>query len=272
MNEPHGKLYRNVSYWFKTPLIRVVFFLWGFYTMPKVELDILDFWGDYEPIQKNVRSPIIVSNHVSWMDMFILLIIKENPAFLSKSTVKKLPIVGNYAKMHQVIFMDRNIKKDRDQILSIIEERAKLAIKDEMNPLIVFPEGTTTNGRAMMKFKKGGFFLQYPITVTALWYEGRFLPCLDMITLASSALIFFSSFRNKVSYMRIKQPIDPLWILKKKGKNPEDEDSWEVVAEEIKKLMCFAFGIRDCDKSFRDKVEFDCQSQGISKDQLFKRE
>ena len=274
MNDPHSKTYRFICYWFKTPLIRIIFFIWGFYTMPTKEIDIWDFWGDYEPTEQNkgVRSPIIISNHVSWMDMFILLIIGESPSFLSKMSVKKIPLVGGYAKMHQVIFMDRNNKKDRENILGIIQERAEKAVEGKFNPMIIFPEGTTTNGRAMMKFKKGGFFLPYPITVTALWWDGHFIPCLDLITAPRSALIFLSSFRNKVSYMRIKQPIDPLWILKKHGREVGEEGNWEIIAKEIKELMCFAFGIRNCDKTFRDKVEFDCKAQGITKEQLFKRE
>ena len=48
-----------------------------------------------------------------------------------------------------------------------------------MMPLIIFPEGTTTNGRALMKFKKGAFFTEKPFYVYSMMYckQPAFIPC-----------------------------------------------------------------------------------------------
>lgn len=269
--EPRSKFYRWIVYWPKYVLSKIIFFIWGFYTMPSKEFDIRDFWADYEPIQDVSNPPLIISNHTSYFDIWLYLLIKESPGFLSKKSVKDLPVVGFFAKMHQTIFMERGDSNQREKSMDMIRERVELANKGKINPILIFPEGTTTNGRGMMKFKRGAFELEKPILVCSLYYEGKFLPCLNLLRGIHSVLINSSILRNKVSFYRFKQPIDPLYILKKHGRKPGMEGNWEIIAKEVKELMCFAFGLHNDDMSFREKCEFDCEVQGISKETLFKR-
>lgn len=85
------------------------------------------------------------------------LLLRENPGFLSKAVVKNVPLIGFYAKMHQCIFFSRKDSEERENILEVLEERVKMAEKGKINPIIIFPEGTTSNGRGLLKFKKGPF-------------------------------------------------------------------------------------------------------------------
>lgn len=105
--QPKSKTYLFLSYWITTILSRMIFFVWGFYSIKIKEFNITDIWTDYQPIQNTEVGPIIVSNHTSYFDMWVYLMIRENPAFLSKSSVAKIPVVGFFAKMHQTVFLNR---------------------------------------------------------------------------------------------------------------------------------------------------------------------
>jgi len=239
--------------------------------MPVRTLKLTDFWADYEPVNDTSRPGIMISNHTSYYDMYVYLLAQENPCFLSKFSVSKIPIVGFYAMMHQVIFFKREETQQREKIMNIIRERINAAERDEYQPLMIFCEGTTTNGRGMMKFKRGAFELERPILVNSLFYESNFLPCLTSIKAGSSALLNISQFSNKVTYFRFDQAIDPLWILQKHGRKSGMEGNWEIIAKEIKELMSFAFDLENCNFSYEQKIDFDSKVLGMSKEQLLAR-
>ena len=67
------------------------------------------------------------------------------------------------------------------------------------------------------------------------------------------------------------EPIDPLYILQKHGVSPTADNAWEVVAEETKKLMCFAFGFDNDNTSFQDKKLFDKDMQNLTEEEFRKR-
>lgn len=108
--KPKWKIYRCLTYYPKTFLSYILFFFLGFYNIKTKYFDIRDFWPDYRP-PKKLRAGLIVSNHVSIFDMYMYLLLRENPAFLSKEAVKNVPMIGFYAKMHQTIFFSRKDEK-----------------------------------------------------------------------------------------------------------------------------------------------------------------
>lgn len=68
--------------------------------------------------------------------------------------------------------------------MEIIEERQDAVEKTaKHSPLIVFPEGGTTNGRYLLKFKKGAFNAQKRIQPIILKYtvKGTLSPAYDII-------------------------------------------------------------------------------------------
>jgi 1-acyl-sn-glycerol-3-phosphate acyltransferase len=130
--------------------------------------------------------------------------------------------------------------------------------------MLIFPEGTTTNGRAMMKFKKGAFMCEKPLRLYSMIYGSDFIPCLNLTAPGPSILITLSQFVNRFKFLRFKQAVDPLWILQKHGLKPGQEDNWEVIAKEVKDLMCFAFDLINDNSTFRDKCAFDCEAQNMT--------
>jgi 1-acyl-sn-glycerol-3-phosphate acyltransferase len=66
------------------------------------------------------------------------------------------------------LFLTREKKEDRKRIINQITERVNLIERAEtMPPLLIFPEGTATNGKALLQFKKGAFKDLKPIKIYA---------------------------------------------------------------------------------------------------------
>jgi len=121
-----------------------------------VDADYSKWLGpDWKPNWGN--SGTIVFNHVSWMDIMIG-IAYWFPSFVSKQSVKNYPGVGIIAQGFGCLFLDRaGTKEEKAKIAKIIEERQEQNIKGERPPLIIYPEGATTNNECLIKFKRGPF-------------------------------------------------------------------------------------------------------------------
>ena len=82
--------------------------------------------------------PIVVSNHVSELDPFILYLIFNNHnvkyRFISANRIKNIPIFGLIANYFDTIYIDRTKPKN-----AINELKKKITKKDN---ICIFPEGT----------------------------------------------------------------------------------------------------------------------------------
>ena len=91
----------------------------------------------------------IIANHMSYMD--ILFIGYQFPLiFVSKKEVKRWPLLGWMASMQGTVYVDRSLrgKADRPYIRQIIAR-----LKEGFN-MVIFPEGTSSNGKDVLPFKK----------------------------------------------------------------------------------------------------------------------
>ncbi len=89
---------------------------------------------------------LFVSNHISYLDIPILGSIMS-VKFIAKNEVSKWPIFGILAKIGNTIFIKRvkaNIFKEKDIIKNQIDNGFKI---------ILFPEGTTSDGIRILDFK-----------------------------------------------------------------------------------------------------------------------
>ncbi len=90
---------------------------------------------------------VIVSNHLSWIDI-LLLAGSTGTAFIAKSELATVPLVGWLCRMNHTIFVTRG---DR---LGVTDQIAQ--IRDTLAadwPVTLFPEGTTGDGVVLAPFK-----------------------------------------------------------------------------------------------------------------------
>ena len=92
------------------------------------------------------RPVLFVCNHVSWID--ILVLAKLLPAaFITKQEVAGWPLFGLLAKLHGAVFIERRQARTREQ-------RDEMGRRlDEGGSLILFPEGTSSDGIRLLPFK-----------------------------------------------------------------------------------------------------------------------
>ena len=88
-----------------------------------------------------------VCNHISWLD--ILLLAGNNTVdFIAKTEVGDWPVVGYIVRKAGTLLIDRENKFQAYRSLPLLQERIKTGM-----PIVIFPEGTTTNGNATLPFK-----------------------------------------------------------------------------------------------------------------------
>ena len=94
-----------------------------------------------------VAGPVLwVANHVSWIDIQALGAI-GGTRFIAKSEVRDWPIVGTMAARFGTLFIRRGHRRDAHRVKNAI---AKLLVTGER--VVVFPEGTTTDGSQVAPF------------------------------------------------------------------------------------------------------------------------
>lgn len=90
---------------------------------------------------------VIIANHVSYVDGIILGSIFPI-IFVSKREVKSWPIIGQWNVLCGTIFINRQRKI---QVASLIRKMTR-KLQQEAN-LLLFPEGTSTNGEEILPFQ-----------------------------------------------------------------------------------------------------------------------
>jgi len=107
-----------------------------------VELDVRGTQLDHD------LQAMIVANHLSWLDAPVLGSLFRG-AFVGKADIARWPGVGYLAKCFRTIFIERT--------KAYLPQAHKKLVDafNEGQTLIVFPEGTTTNGADVKMFRAG---------------------------------------------------------------------------------------------------------------------
>jgi len=94
---------------------------------------------------------MIVANHISWLDIIALASVRPT-RFLAKDTVRRWPLIGALAALSGTLFIRRGaasaLRESNDRLCRSLRIRQQVAI---------FPEGTTSDGRAVGPFHSALF-------------------------------------------------------------------------------------------------------------------
>ncbi len=89
---------------------------------------------------------LLVANHISWLD--ILVMNAGKPArFVSKSDARHWPLLGALITGAGTLYIERGNRRDAMRMVHHMAERLR-----ERDILAIFPEGTTSDGRALLPF------------------------------------------------------------------------------------------------------------------------
>lgn len=89
---------------------------------------------------------LLVSNHLSYLD--IITVCSQSPVvFVSKKEVRDWPWIGLLAAMGGTLFIDREQRRDVERMGTEIQRIVAQGV-----PVCVFPEGTSSDGSAVLPF------------------------------------------------------------------------------------------------------------------------
>lgn len=159
-------------------------FMWFLVKLARVKVVVHGKLSDKRPL-------MVVSNHISVFEIATFPFVFRG-SFVAKKEMENWPLVGWVAKKFGVIFVDRRPSHAQDALAAV-----QRAVQSVQYPMIVFPEGTTTNGAYVKPFKSTlfNFVENSNITVQpmAMHYRYRDGSPIDEQTMADH----FAYFDNK---------------------------------------------------------------------------
>jgi len=89
---------------------------------------------------------LVVSNHLSYLDI-VILAASMRCFFVAKAEISSWPYFGLTARMGGTMFIDRSSRSSAVKVANEIAARLPLPI-----PIVLFPEGTSTDGSSVLRF------------------------------------------------------------------------------------------------------------------------
>ena len=209
---------------------------------------------DFNPDEK---YSLIISNHTGFYDIIMNMAI-HSCGFLAKEETKNYFLVGTISKGLNCLFVKRESKTDRERIFKELEKRQKDFYDGKiLTPICLFPEGTTTNGKYILKFKRGAFYNLLPIKPQIILL-GNNLNYSVAIGVGSPVMNYFRS----LCYFGCQINLCELPVIKPTEYMFEKyadlgEEKWEIFAEVTRKIMCEIGGLTPSDKTFRDSKRYE---------------
>ena len=97
-----------------------------------------------QPIRRNV---LYIANHVSWLDI-LTLGGRTRCAFVARADMKPWPLIGWLATSNNTIYVEREIRQKAHHQATALQSALTSG-----QPVTLFPEGTTNDGRQLLPFR-----------------------------------------------------------------------------------------------------------------------
>lgn len=114
---------------------------------------------------------LVVSNHLTYLDVLAYAAVVPC-VFVAKQEVRAWPVFGTFATMAGTIFVDRERRSANGGAAAAMEETLAAGI-----PVVLFPEGTSSDGTSVLPFHSGFFEpairANAPVTAAAIGYTGE---------------------------------------------------------------------------------------------------
>jgi 1-acyl-sn-glycerol-3-phosphate acyltransferase len=129
----------------------------------------------FAPIDSN-ENFLIVSNHLSYLDIMIISSFFPT-CFVTSYEMKETPVLGQICLLAGCLFVER---RNKAGLANEVKELSD-ALSDGLN-IVIFPEATSTNGEAVIRFRR-------PLFQAAINSHSKVLPmCINYRTLDGEKL------------------------------------------------------------------------------------
>ena len=137
---------------------------------------------------------LLVANHVSWLDITALHAVLPHARFVSKADVKAWPLLSQLADAAGTLYLERERKRDA---LRVVHAVAQALAAGET--VAVFPEGTTSDGRALLAFHanllQAAIATATPVQPVALHFSDALLPISRAVEFVGATTLLESLWR-----------------------------------------------------------------------------
>jgi len=138
---------------------------------------------------------LMIANHISYIDGLVLAAMFGAPKVIARAGTLKTPLIGTFAKEIGVIEVDRGSRSSRAATIASIAGHVS-SWRPGDRPLLLFPEGTTSNGVDLLEFKKGAFVPGAPVRPVVLCYTGAWHPANTDFKVSSDGEVQLTSERE----------------------------------------------------------------------------
>lgn len=126
-------------------------------------------WVNIQGTQDSEATVLVAAPHSSFFDSVLLVV--TSASVVAKREIADNPVLASIGNLFQVIWVRRKAADSRKATAHQIISRAK---SPGWRPLLVFPEGTTTNGNILLKFRDGAFLSGAPIQPVAIHWGNTY--------------------------------------------------------------------------------------------------
>eukprot|EP00357_Protocruzia_adherens_P033970 CAMPEP_0114987702 /NCGR_PEP_ID=MMETSP0216-20121206/9164_1 /TAXON_ID=223996 /ORGANISM="Protocruzia adherens, Strain Boccale" /LENGTH=325 /DNA_ID=CAMNT_0002350349 /DNA_START=140 /DNA_END=1117 /DNA_ORIENTATION=- len=239
--KPYGPIRRTLLKMMNMLIGRILLLYVGIFW-----IKIKDFRLTDAKTKKKEFAPVLLSNHLSIVDILVLMAM-EGPSFVSKEELYHVPVVGASAAAMQSVFVKRSDAESRGSALDTIIDRKREVLEAQgkgFPRIAIFPEGTTTCGKEMIPFKKGGLLGNFPVQPVTLKYSSPWVdfPYAIINEGIHAVMLCCQPYAClEVSYLEMYEC---------------NEENWEVDAEKLRKIMADYLGQGLSKLTFRDQQDF----------------
>merc|ERR1719329_1503478 len=176
--------------------------------------------------------------------MILSAMLPKTPCPVSKAEVMNTPLIGTTAIAAQGIFVDRRNPDSKHACKDAIAQRADPE-RWSGAPILIFPEGTVTNGKQLVQFKAGPFapgkpvmpvLMQYPNTNYDFTWVGK------NSNLGVTFLRMMLQFQNRCTVTLLDQ-VEP---------SPQEIEDPILFANNVRKRMANELGVPTTEHSYDD--------------------
>ncbi|XP_035917964.1 lysophosphatidylcholine acyltransferase-like [Anopheles stephensi] len=217
--------------------------------MTALAMRLLYFFGSFHRIKVNgvCASPreapiVVVGPHYSLFDSIVVAFCGPSTV-VAKSKAADLPLIGKIIDITQPIYVCREDPNSRHITRHLIIER--VISKEDWPQILIFPEGTCSNGQAVVQFKPGAFGPGLPVQPVAIRYtnptntvswtwEGPGVPVLLWRTLTA----FHTGF--EINFLPVYYP------------NEQERNDAKLYALNVRNYIAHSLGIPGTEHGYND--------------------
>ena len=198
------------------------------------------------------KYSIITSNHIGFFEI-VLCMALYSPGFMAKKSIADYYFIGPISCGLNCLFVDRESEKDKKKIFELLLEKQKAFYEEKyFVPLVIFPEGTCSCGRNILRFKKGAFYSLLPVKPQIVTVDQN--SSFHLSVGATNVVLGYSKnlcHTFNVIYVAILPTVRPTDYMFEHYKNLGKE-KWEIYANVIRKIYSDVGGLQEIDMGLRD--------------------